>query len=28
VTVGVAHRDCRTTIIHRDGVTKKIRRCR
>ena len=27
VTVGFGHRDCRTTIIHRDGMTKKIRRC-
>ena len=27
VTVGVAHRDCKTVIIHRDGMTKKIRRC-
>jgi len=28
VTVGVAHRDCKTVIIHRDGMTRKIRRCR
>ena len=28
VTVGVGHRDCKTVIIRRDGMTKKIRRCR
>jgi hypothetical protein len=30
VTVGMGHRDrvCKTVIIHRDGMTKKIRRCR
>ena len=29
VTVGVAHREhCKVVIIHRDGMTKKIRRCR
>lgn len=28
VTVGFGHRDCKTVIIHRDGMTKKIRRCR
>ncbi len=22
------HRDCRVTIIHEDGMTKRIRRCR
>ena len=28
VTVGYGHRDCKTVIIHKDGMTKKIRRCR
>jgi hypothetical protein len=23
VTVGVAHRDCKNVIIHRDGISKK-----
>jgi hypothetical protein len=29
VTVGVGHREhCKVVIIHKGGVTKKIRRCR
>jgi hypothetical protein len=27
ITVGAAHRDCKTVIIHKEGMTKKIRRC-
>jgi len=30
VTVGVGHRErmCRTIVVHRHGMTKRIRRCR